>query len=341
IRVAIERLDAVAELTGELVLARNRLDPQLRQLERLRSLLAASRSRIAGVVKDFERTRHRHGPPPDRGAVAPPEGPPDLFGDLELDRYDDADLLARSLAEISADLGEVHGELGAAARALTSEAGTLQQLTGRLRAEITRTRMVPVSTLFARLRPQFREAARAAGKSVVLTLGDQGVELDTAIVEQLADPLLHLMQNAIVHGIEPEDERLAAGKPLHGTVRLSAAHRGGVVCLEVVDDGRGVDVPELRARAVRRGLVPPAVARRLTDAEALDLMFLPGVSTAEAVTAAAGRGLGMDVVRTNVARVNGLVAVSSEPGAGTRVALTVPLTMITSEALLLRIGSEI
>ncbi len=340
IRVAIERLDAVAELTGELILARNRLDPQLRQLERLRSLLAASRSRIASVVKDFERTRHRRGPAADRGPAAPPEGPPDLFGDLELDRYDDTDLLARSLAEISADLGEVHGELGAATRALASEAGTLQQLAGRLRAEITRTRMVPVSTLFARLRPQFREAARAAGKSVVLTLGDQGVELDTAIVERLADPVLHLLQNAIVHGIEPEDERLAGGKPLHGTVRLSAAHRGGVVCLEVVDDGRGVDVPELRARAVRQGLVPAAVARRLTDAEALDLMFLPGVSTAETVTTAAGRGLGMDVVRTNVARVNGRVAVSTEPGAGTRVTLTVPLTMITSETLLLRIRSE-
>jgi chemosensory pili system protein ChpA (sensor histidine kinase/response regulator) len=345
VRVALTRLDALASLVGELVIARNRLETHVRGLERIHGQLASSRSSMTVLVKDLDRTRL-----PGRSPIAPAgpgDGPPveaatlaGLFADLDLDRGDDVAFLSRRLNEISADVAEVQSELGAAIRTLTGDAAATQQLMSKLRGEVTRTRMVPVGAVFARLRPPLSETARAVGKAVLLATGGDSVELDGAIVEQIADPLLHLVQNAVVHGIESADERRARGKPPDGCVKLSAYPRGGSVCIEVADDGRGIDVAQLRERAVRGGFLPAAVARRLSDAEALDLIFLPGLSTAALVTAAAGRGIGLDVVRTNVARLNGKVTVTTEAGVGTRFTLTVPLTVLTSEALMVRVGRE-
>jgi len=187
---------------------------------------------------------------------------------------------------------------------------------------------------------QGKEAARAAGKQVrVETLGET-VELDTSVIEQIVDPLLHLVQNAIGHGIESAAERRALGKPPIGAVTLSAAHQGGAVVLEVADDGRGIDPDLVRRRAVARGFVGAEMAAALTDREAIDLIFLPGFTTATAVTTASGRGVGMDVVRTNVRRLNGEIDVTSTMGEGTRFTLRLPLTVLVSEALLVRVGPE-
>jgi chemosensory pili system protein ChpA (sensor histidine kinase/response regulator) len=164
------------------------------------------------------------------------------------------------------------------------------------------------------------------------------VELDTSIIEQIVDPILHLVQNAIAHGIETAEERQASGKEPTGTVTLSASHEGGAVLVEVMDDGRGIDPELLRRRGVAQGFVPADAT--LDDQQALDLIFLPGFSTAATVTTAAGRGVGMDVVRTNVRRLNGDVEVRSVIGEGTKFTLRLPLTLLVSEALMVVVGEE-
>src|SRR4029453_10215181 len=203
----------------------------------------------------------------------------------------------------------------------------------------TRSRLVPIGRLFGRYARQVRELARAAGKTVDLELAGEGVELDNTVIEQIADPLLHLVQNAVFHGVEPAAERLRRGKPEHGTVSLRAYHEGGAVYVEVEDDGRGLDADRLRASAVRGGFLDAVAAAGLSEREALALVFLPGFSTAEVATSAAGRGVGMDVVRTNILRLGGEIDLETEVGIGTRFTLKLSLTALIGGALGVRVGA--
>ncbi len=349
IRVNLERLDALMDLIGELVTGRSRVDRRLEELDRLSASLFASRARLAEAVTEFERRQldPRRATPAAPPAAEKPAGigqsglsVAEMFAELEFDRYDDAGMFARSIAEIASDIAELQAELVRLNRTLRDDVGHVHRLTAAIRAEIGRARLVPVGNLFTRFVRQGKEAARAAGKQVrIETLGET-VELDTSVIEQIVDPLLHLVQNAIGHGIESADERRALGKPPIGAVTLSAAHQGGAVILEVADDGRGIDPGLIRRRAVARGFVAADTAAALSDREAIDLIFLPGFTTATSVTTASGRGIGMDVVRTNVRRLNGEIDVASTVGEGTRFTLRLPLTVLVSEALLVRVGAE-
>jgi chemosensory pili system protein ChpA (sensor histidine kinase/response regulator) len=359
VRVSLDRLDALMNLVGELGIARSRLDRRLAELDRAGELLLVSGERMARAAKDFEVDREagRWTPRPATGAdgsVVSPAGPTaggqtgtdarpllaELFDELEFDRYDDFDILARSMAELSADLTEVQTQVGGLIRTVREDTAQIQRLTRQLRTEITRARLVPVARLFARFGRQVREAARAAGKTVALEVSGETVELDGSIAEALADPLLHLVQNAITHGIESGDERQARGKPRPGTIRLRAAHRGGFVSIAVEDDGRGIDAERLKAAAARQGFLSSEAAAALNPREALDLMFLPGFSTAPVVTTGSGRGVGLDVVRTHLTRLGGEIDVETEPGAGSRFTLRLPLTVVISDALMVQSGAE-
>jgi chemosensory pili system protein ChpA (sensor histidine kinase/response regulator) len=354
IRVNLGRLDSLMNLVGELVIARSRLDQRFAQIERVNELLGFSRGRMVQTVRDFEE-KHRYtqlpaatagtdaetggegGQAADAGVSEPLSK---LFAELEFDRYDDFNIFARSVDEISADVSEIQGQLSGLVRSVGEDTAQVQRLTTSLRAEVTRARMVPIGRLFARFTRPVREAARAAGKSVALELSGESVEVDNAVIEQIADPLLHLVRNVIDHGIETDEERRAAGKSARATVSLSAYHQGSFVHLQVADDGRGMDPTVLRERAVRQGFLSPEAAAALDDREALTLIFLPGFSTAGEVTATSGRGVGMDVVRTNVSRLHGEIDLQSEPGAGTRITIKLPLTVVISDALMVRSGGE-
>src|SRR5713101_6303227 len=333
IRVPVERLDTLMNLVGELMIARSRLERRLAQLDQVSELLLASRTRLGQVGRDFEFRRqaptlHLREAGGGRGAERDDAGEmrdiSELFAELEFDRYDDINMLARSVTEMSADVAEVQS----------------QRLTAALRKEITRARMVPIGRLFARVAQQVREAARATGKTVTLTVRGESAEVDNGIIEQIADPLLHLIQNAVAHGIESAAEREGRGKAAVGHVTLSASQEGGFILVEVEDDGRGIDTELLRRHAVERGLLPAAEAAALPDREALNLIFVPGFSTASAVTQTAGRGVGLDVVRTNVSRLNGEIHVETEAGRMTRFVLKLPLTLAIADALMVRCGSE-
>ena len=206
---------------------------------------------------------------------------------------------------------------------------------------VLKIRMVPVEQLFRRFPRVVRDVAKQCGKDVALELSGQNTDLDKGILDSLGEPLMHLVRNAVDHGIEPADERLTAGKAARGTIYLNAYHQGTQVVIEVRDDGRGMDPVDLRARALEKGILKPEEARRLTDQETLNLIFESGFSTAAEVTEVSGRGIGMDVVRTVLDRLKGTVHISSQKGRGTTIQLRAPLTLASIQTLLFRVGGRL
>ncbi len=210
-----------------------------------------------------------------------------------------------------------------------------------LQKSVMKIRMVPVEHLFRRFPRVVRDVAKSCGKEVALVVTGQDTDLDKSILDMLAEPLAHLVRNCVDHGIEPPGERINAGKPAQGTVRLNAYHQGNQIVIEVEDDGRGIDRGKVVAKAVERGVVSEADAALLGEQELVNLVFHPGLSTAEHVTAISGRGVGMDVVRTVLDRLKGTVSIRTAPGKGTTFYLKVPLTLAIIKALLFRVNSRI
>jgi two-component system chemotaxis sensor kinase CheA len=212
----------------------------------------------------------------------------------------------------------------------------LDMVTADLRESVMKARMQPVSYLFSRFPRLVRDLSLSLSKRVRLDMEGQETELDKSLLEAIRDPLTHSIRNAIDHGIEIPEVRLAAGKPAEGTVRLRACHEGSHVIVEVHDDGAGMRIDRIRNKAVERGLIPAQRAEQMSEREILQLIFLPGFSTAAAVTSVSGRGVGMDVVRTNVEKIGGKVEVESEAGKGTILRLRIPLTLAIIPALIVR-----
>jgi two-component system chemotaxis sensor kinase CheA len=206
---------------------------------------------------------------------------------------------------------------------------------------VLKIRMVPVEQLFRRFPRVVRDVAKQCGKDVALDVTGQNTDLDKGILDALAEPLMHLVRNAVDHGIDAPDARLAAGKPARGTVFLNAYHQGAQVVIEVRDDGRGMDSNKLRTQAVEKGILKAADAKRLTEQEALNLIFEPGFSTAPVVTEVSGRGVGMDVVRSVMDKLKGTVNVQTQFGRGTTIELRAPLTLASIQTLLFRVGGRL
>jgi len=203
-----------------------------------------------------------------------------------------------------------------------------------LRDEVLKSRMVPVSSVLRRLPRVVRDLARASGKQVELNIDGEETELDRSVVDELADPLVHLVRNAVDHGIESPAERQAQGKPAGGTIHILARHDENQILIELKDDGRGVDVDRVREVAISRGLVTQDAANRMSESDLIDLIFVPGFSTASSVTAVSGRGVGMDIVRSRIERVNGSITVNSLSGEGTHFMIRLPLTLAIIRGLL-------
>lgn len=223
---------------------------------------------------------------------------------------------------------------------LQTSAQRLNHVTSRLQEATMRTRMQPISTLWTRLPRLVHDVAEACGKQVALTMEGTDTELDKTLVEALKDPLVHLVRNAVDHGIEPPAARVAAGKPAEGRLVLRAWHEAGQVHLEIADDGAGLPVARIRERALDRGLVRRADAERMSERDWISLVFRPGFSTAERVTSVSGRGVGMDVVKSNLERIGGSIDLTTHAGGGTRVRLRIPLTLAILPALLVEDAGE-
>ncbi|SFK16439.1 chemotaxis protein CheA [Falsiroseomonas stagni] len=215
---------------------------------------------------------------------------------------------------------------------------TLSQHLRELQEGVMAIRTQPVKSVFSRMPRLVRELSAQLGKDVRLVVTGEATEIDKTVVEQLADPLTHLLRNALDHGVETPEVREAAGKPRQGTVHLSAEQRGGRILIELSDDGRGIDRARVLARAKERGIVAPDAV--LTDNEVDELIFMPGFSTAAVVSAVSGRGVGMDVVRRNIQSLGGRIAVESRFGQGSRFVLSLPLTLAVLDGLVVSVGRE-
>jgi len=255
-----------------------------------------------------------------------------VIGELIINRNRYA-MLARALEEGSE---EVH----VVAQQLTETTYAMARISDDLQDTIMKVRMVPVQTVFSRFPRLVRDLSRKSGKQVELIMEGEDTEFDKSVVEEIGDPLVHLVRNAVDHGLEDEQERVQAGKKPKGHVWLRAYHKGNSVAIEVEDDGRGIDPEKLKQVAIRKGVITQEEANVMDDMEALDLIFAPGFSSAEKVTDISGRGVGMDVVKTNIKNLKGSVNTQSEIGKGTKLTLTLPLTLAIIDALMIQVAGD-
>jgi two-component system chemotaxis sensor kinase CheA len=256
----------------------------------------------------------------------------------------------RSIKDIRKEIGEEYGDMftlfdGFEASVknnmgkFRSTSQNLGRITGELQEGVMRIRMVPISQIFSRFPRLVRDLSKSLNKKINLVIEGEETELDKSVIEDLLDPIMHSVRNSIDHGIESVEARKAAGKPEEGMVLLKAANEGNMIVIEIIDDGKGIDVEAVKAKAVERGIINPN--KLLTDVEAFNLIFEPGFSTAKQITSISGRGVGLDVVRRQIDKLNGTVTVSSEHGKGTKFTIKLPLTLAIIQGLLVRVGKEI
>ncbi len=361
IRVGISRLESVMNISGEVLLTRARLDRMSSEFVELSSQLENSRMRLLQAATELSArygdSRLASNDPSAMGvsvAQNPESTQPEpsrfegdvssdvqsAFSELEFDRYDDLSLMSRGISELTADLGEIGEQFQKLSLNFKRETTSFERTTRNLRLEAGRLRMVSMGRFYQRLRRQIRQTANELGKSINLELFGENVEVDNLVLDGLADSLIHLMNNAAVHGIESREDRLRHGKPIAGSIRVSASRRGNYLVIDIQDDGNGMDVGVIKQTAVARGLRRAEDVIKLSNEEALELIFLPGLSTASTISDRAGRGVGMDIVYSSVRKLKGEVSIQTEPGFGTRFSLRIPATMIISDVLMLETAGE-
>ncbi len=259
----------------------------------------------------------------------------DLIGELVINRtriMDIASTLAKSVDAQS------NAAVTTLAKDLAESSALLARTTGEIQESIMKVRMVPIGTVFDRFPRMVRDLAKAYDKEIVLNVTGAETELDKTIVDEIGEPLMHLLRNSIDHGLETSDMRESIGKPRAGTISLSAYHEGNQIIIEVSDDGNGINLERVRERGIRLGMITEH--DRPTDRDIIDLIFSPGFSTAEKVTDVSGRGVGMDVVKKNVLRLKGVFDVHTAAGKGTTFTIKLPLTLAIIQALLVRVADE-
>jgi len=255
-----------------------------------------------------------------------------LVGELVIDR-----------TQIARICSQLHDRFGSddLVGSLTDATNRVARITSELQDEIMKTRMLPIDGVFQRMPRMVRDLAQKTGKQVDLQISGGETELDRSLLDAIGDPLIHLLRNSIDHGVETPEERKKAGKAETGAVRLSATHAESYIQIQVVDDGKGIDAEVIKASAVRKGLITEVVAETMSEGEALRLIFASGLSTAKEVSEISGRGVGMDIVRSNLEKVGGRIEVESKVGIGTTFTIRLPLTLAIVRALLVKVdGSE-
>ncbi len=226
------------------------------------------------------------------------------------------------------------------ARQLNETSTQIDFITTELQTAVMKTRMVQIGKVFNRFPRLVRDIAREFSKEIDLVIEGEETELDKSIIEEISDPLVHLIRNAADHGVESPDEREKHGKPRRGTIHLSAGHEGNHIIIEIQDDGAGIDPEKLKMKALEKGSITQEEAHEMKTEDAYSLIFIPGFSTAQRVSSVSGRGVGMDVVKTNITKLNGIIAVESAVGKGTKFTLKLPLTLAIIQGLLVGVGSE-
>jgi two-component system chemotaxis sensor kinase CheA len=331
LRVDVDRLDHLMNLAGELIINRARLSEIAQGLEELfrdsnaRLLSADTQDRLDSLGDEL-----------DAFASAS-----DNRADRVVERW------AAQFRRLRDNFEEIRRELDLVrhgrerAHALSEAIHQLARVTDGLQKGVLETRMVPIGPLFERFQRVVRDLRHSSGKEVTLRIAGEKTELDKRMIDELGDPLVHMIRNSVDHGLESPEQREAAGKPRSGTVSLQASHRGNSILITVGDDGRGIDVERIRRKVVEKGLVDADEASRLSNRQLVQYIWHPGLSTAEKVTDISGRGVGMDIVKARIEGLNGTVDVRTEPGQGTTFVIRLPLTLAILPCLLFRIFEEV
>lgn len=353
VKVGVEGLDSLMNLVGQLVINRTRLDQRINYLNGMSTDLNFSRDRLLKVVRDFkekyEFAQVGGGAAPKSAASAESASESarsastellDGFFEMEFDKYDDFNILSRSLVEIGSDISEIMNQLTDFFDQFEEESSLIRRITDNLQEEITNIRMVEIGQLFNRFHRTIRDVAKDEAKNVTLKISGADAKLDKTVVDEIADPLMHLIRNSVSHGIEVPDEREARGKPREGEVALNAFREGDSIIIEIADNGNGIDVERIRETIAEKGLRSMAEVERLTDDEVMMFIFAPGFSTKKNVSAISGRGVGMDVVKTNITKLGGTVEIKSTLGEGTKFSIKLPLTLLIYAALLVKEGEQ-
>ncbi len=353
VRVGVEGLNLLMNLVGELVINRTRLDQRIAYVNKLSYELNFSRDRLLKVIRDFKE-KYEFG---QTGSFVPGmtiqgenEQSPDNgdqkaelldgFFELEFDKYDDFNILSRSLVEIGSDISEIMNQLTEFFDQFEEESSQIRRITNDLQEEITNIRMVEVGQLFNRFHRTVRDIAKDEGKMVSLKISGADAKLDKTVIDEIADPLMHLIRNSVSHGIELPDIRESRGKPREGEVLLNAYKEGDNIIIEIADNGNGIDIKKIRETGIAKGLRTAAEIERMPDDEVIKFIFAPGFSTKKDVSAVSGRGVGMDVVKTNIAKLGGAIDIKTELGKGTKFSIKLPLTLVIYAALLVECGDQ-
>jgi two-component system chemotaxis sensor kinase CheA len=261
-----------------------------------------------------------------------------LVGELVINRTRISDIASTLGRELGTN-GRTNDGLSNLAKDLSESSALLARTTNEIQESIMKVRMVPIGQVFDRFPRMVRDLAKARGKDIHLEIAGAETDLDKTIVDEVGEPLMHLVRNCVDHGIEPPDVRESRGKPRHGTIKLNAYHEGNQVIIEISDDGGGIDLQRVRQKAIRLGVI--GETDRLSDREIIELIFTPGFSTADQVTDVSGRGVGMDVVKKNILRLKGVFDVDSVQGEGTKFTMKLPLTLAIIQALLVNVAQEL
>lgn len=335
LRVPVNTVDEIFRLVGEMTTKIVQLESQVANVNTRTKALLEQNLLVQQRVIDIEKLVMLRGMSLTRADA----GGNESFDPLELDRYNELHGATRSLVEVTTDAREMTNNLEAVATRLRIEVAQHANINKELQYQVVATRLAPVSVLTARLTRNVRQTCQQTGKQAELVITGGEIQVDGDVLNKLADPLLHLLRNAVDHGIELPEDRTAAGKPAVGTINLDFSRQGSGIVVTIRDDGKGLDYERIRAKAIDRELIH--ADQQLTHPELARLVLLPGFSTRDQVSEISGRGVGMDVVATRLANIKGTVELSSEPGHGCEVVLRFQASLATQHCLLVEAGKQI
>jgi two-component system chemotaxis sensor kinase CheA len=331
VRVDIDRLDQLMNLAGQLVINKSRFGQIAEELRAITSRRQAT-SAVNTILASLERFD---------GALSYSDADADPKQQLS------SEFTREHVMQIKDCIRDIAGELDKLTKArsiyssMVEANHQLERIANGIQTSVMDTRMVPIGPLFGRFKRIVRDICRATEKDIELVIRGDKTELDKRMIDELADPLIHMVRNSADHGIEKGSERIALGKPAQGTITLDAFHRGNRIMVQVKDDGKGLNPELILAKAISKGLVSEAEAERLTTSQILNLIWEPGFSTAEKITEVSGRGMGMDIVRSKIELLNGKIDVQSEIGVGTTITIQLPLTLAILPSLLISIEQAV
>ena len=349
LRVPLDRLDSLVSLVGEMIVNRSTISQRLTDFAERIEEMNSSLQRLRGIASEVEnqysvdalqKSKLRGkgiGVNRIKDNLESNEATDELDS-LEFDRYTEFHLLARSLSETTSDIAVVTSELRNLYGDFDSLVNRQQRFNRDAQQNLMQVRMVPVDSISSRLERTIRTVSKKLGKKIDLVLSGENTELDKTVLEEITDPLLHLIRNGMDHGIETPEQRLAAGKPERSQIRVEALNQGTQVSIRVIDDGHGLDAAKIRAKAIERNLIN--ADKELSTQEIHSLIFTPGFSTADSLTDVSGRGVGMDVVREAVQRLKGSIRVESVAGQGSTFTIHLPTTLAVAHALLVESGGH-